>query len=49
MHSKKVKQPKVSFQEINKIAIPAIIAGIAEPLISLTDIAIIGKMSTKIL
>lgn len=44
MHSKKVKQPKVSFQEINKIAIPAIIAGVAEPLISLTDIAIIGNV-----
>ncbi len=33
---------KVSFKEINKIAIPAIIAGIAEPLISLTDLVIIG-------
>ena len=36
--------PKVSFKEINKIAIPAIIAGIAEPLISLTDIAVIGNI-----
>lgn len=36
--------PKVSFKEINKIAIPAIIAGIAEPLISLTDIAVIGNV-----
>lgn len=35
---------KVTFQEINKIAVPAIIAGIAEPLISLTDIAIIGNV-----
>lgn len=35
---------RVSFGEINKIAIPAIIAGIAEPLISLTDIAIIGNV-----
>jgi len=35
---------KVSFQEINRIAVPAIIAGIAEPLISLTDIAIIGNV-----
>ncbi|MCM4154931.1 MATE family efflux transporter [Gramella sp. AN32] len=34
----------VSFKSINKIAIPAIIAGIAEPLISLTDIAIIGNV-----
>ncbi|UNY99927.1 MATE family efflux transporter [Zhouia spongiae] len=35
---------KISFKEINKLAIPAIIAGIAEPLISLTDIAIIGNV-----
>ncbi|MDN6280609.1 MAG: MATE family efflux transporter [Psychroflexus sp.] len=47
MRSKKVIQPKVSFQEINKIAIPAIIAGIAEPLISLTDIAIIGNVKVN--
>ncbi|MGO2293830.1 MAG: MATE family efflux transporter [Psychroflexus halocasei] len=44
MNSLKIKKPKVSFQEINKIAIPAIIAGVAEPLISLTDIAIIGNV-----
>src|SRR5690606_11233561 len=35
---------KISFKEINQIAIPAIIAGIAEPLISLTDIAVIGNV-----
>ena len=34
----------VSFKNINRLAIPAIIAGIAEPLISLTDIAIIGNV-----
>ena len=34
----------VSFRAINRIAVPAIIAGIAEPLISLTDIAIIGNV-----
>lgn len=38
------KTQKVSFKEINKIAVPAIIAGIAEPLISLADIAIIGNV-----
>ncbi len=38
------KISKVSFKEINKIAVPAIIAGIAEPLISLTDIAVIGNV-----
>ncbi|WP_224487984.1 MATE family efflux transporter [Robertkochia flava] len=35
---------RVSFKEINQLAIPAIIAGIAEPLISLTDIAVIGNV-----
>lgn len=35
---------KVTLKEINKIAIPAIIAGIAEPFISLTDLAIIGNV-----
>ena len=34
----------VSFRAINRLAIPAIIAGIAEPLISLTDIAVIGNV-----
>ena len=34
----------VSFKDINRLAIPAIIAGIAEPLISLTDIAVIGNV-----
>jgi putative MATE family efflux protein len=34
----------VSFKNINRIAIPAIIAGVAEPLISLTDIAVIGNV-----
>jgi len=34
----------ISFKNINRIAIPAIIAGIAEPLISLTDIAVIGNV-----
>jgi multidrug resistance protein, MATE family len=37
----------ISFKNINRIAIPAIIAGIAEPLISLTDIAIIGNVDTN--
>jgi len=34
----------ISFKNINRLAIPAIIAGIAEPLISLTDIAVIGNV-----
>ncbi len=35
---------KVSFRDINRLALPAIVAGIAEPLISLTDVAIIGNV-----
>ncbi len=35
---------KVTFKEINRLAIPAIISGIAEPLISLTDIGVIGNV-----
>ncbi len=35
---------KVAFKEINRLAIPAIIAGVAEPLISLTDIGVIGNV-----
>lgn len=34
----------ISFKNINKLAIPALIAGIAEPLISVTDTAIIGNI-----
>ncbi|MEA1787263.1 MATE family efflux transporter [Arenibacter sp. GZD96] len=34
----------ISFKNINKIAIPATIAGIAEPLLSLTDTAIVGNI-----
>ncbi|WP_417885442.1 MATE family efflux transporter [Zunongwangia sp.] len=41
---KKIDASSVSFKNINKIAIPAIFAGIAEPLISLTDMAIIGNI-----
>ncbi len=40
----KLDTSAVSFKNINSIAIPAIIAGIAEPLISLTDIAVIGNV-----
>ncbi|MEN8139124.1 MAG: MATE family efflux transporter [Bacteroidota bacterium] len=35
---------RISLKEINKLAIPAILAGIAEPLISLSDIAIVGNV-----
>ncbi len=36
--------PFTSFKSIHKIAIPAIIAGIAEPVLSSTDAAIVGKI-----
>ena len=34
----------ISFKNINKLAIPALIAGIAEPILSITDTAIIGHI-----
>ncbi len=34
----------ISFKNINKLAVPAIIAGIAEPILSITDTAIVGKI-----
>ncbi|WP_040579031.1 MATE family efflux transporter [Croceivirga radicis] len=40
MHNKTI----VSFKTINKLAIPATIAGIAEPLLSITDTAIVGNI-----
>ena len=35
---------KLSFRYINKLAVPAIISGIAEPLLSITDTAIVGNI-----
>jgi putative MATE family efflux protein len=37
----------ISFKRINKLAIPALIAGIAEPLLSITDTAIIGNIENN--
>jgi len=37
----------VSLKEINRLAVPAILAGIAEPLISLADTAIIGQLEDQ--
>lgn len=34
----------ISLKQINKLAIPALIAGVAEPLLSLTDAAIVGNI-----
>lgn len=38
------KESNISFKGINKLAIPAIISGIAEPLLSITDTAIVGNI-----
>lgn len=35
----------ISFKHINKLAIPALIAGISEPILSLTDAAIVGNIA----
>ncbi len=40
------KESNITFKGINKLAIPAIITGIAEPLLSITDTAIIGNVET---
>lgn len=37
----------LSFKSINKLAMPALIAGIAEPLLSITDTAIIGHIENN--
>jgi MATE family multidrug resistance protein len=37
-------QHDISFNYINKLAIPALITGVAEPLLSTTDLAIIGNI-----
>ncbi len=36
---------RVSFKEINRLAIPAIFAGIIEPIISITDMAVAGRLT----
>lgn len=40
-------KPKVTFKQINKLALPALIAGIAEPLLSITDTAIVGNVQNN--
>jgi len=35
----------ISLKNINKLAIPALISGVSEPILSLTDAAIVGNMS----
>ena len=38
------KFQRVSFKQINKLAIPSIIAGVAEPLLSIVDTAVVGNV-----
>ncbi|PHR73714.1 MAG: MATE family efflux transporter [Lutibacter sp.] len=38
------KESNITFKGINRLAIPAIITGIAEPLLSITDTAIVGNI-----
>ncbi len=38
--------PRITLREINRLAAPAILAGIAEPIISLVDTAMIGRLGT---
>ena len=38
---------KISLKEINRLSIPAIVAVVIEPLISLTDIAVVGHLKTN--
>lgn len=44
MHFLKYLKTDISFRRINTLAIPALIAGIAEPLLSITDTAIVGNI-----
>lgn len=37
----------LSFKNINKLAIPALIAGVSEPILSLTDAAIVGNIEVN--
>ena len=37
----------ISFKNINKLAIPALISGISEPVLSLTDAAIVGNITSN--
>jgi MATE family multidrug resistance protein len=40
-----VRYPNLSFKNIHRLAIPALIAGIAEPVLSATDAAVVGNIS----
>jgi putative MATE family efflux protein len=44
-HYQSTLSTDLTFKAINKLAIPALIAGVAEPILSITDTAIIGNMN----
>jgi len=37
----------ISLKHINKLAIPALISGVSEPILSLTDAAIVGNIQVN--
>ena len=37
----------ISFKHINKLAIPALLTGIAEPILSATDAAVVGNIDVN--
>ena len=39
-----ISKTAVTFKNINRLAIPATVSGIAEPLLSITDTAIVGNI-----
>ncbi len=42
-----IMNQEITFKRINKLAIPALIAGVAEPLLSTTDLAIVGNIDSN--
>ena len=47
MPNKLIPAIQISLKEINRLAIPAILMGISEPVIALIDTALIGKLGTQ--
>ena len=41
------RKSNITFKGINKLAVPALVAGIAEPLLSITDTAIVGNIENN--
>lgn len=43
----KIVKSNISFKYINKLAVPALISGISEPILSITDTAIVGNIAVN--